>query len=275
MAHACNHVLLGLLLIAGSASAATVGSMTGKPVPGHALAVNIPFAVDQPADRACASANVRYGSTPVPHVTLHVQGQGLKRNLLVTSRTNVSEQPVRVDVRVGCGAKAVTRRFVVQPATQLAKAPPIIVPRVRQSAVEVPIKSSPKPVGFMTPSEPLFPPPAAPEPDSALQQALQKAQADAATAIAQLAAVRKELAAVLDVERRTSQTLINADHEVRDAQAEAARMRLVLKIIAGILGLAAGGVAWLEVQRVLAKRRTYDSQPPQEPTILEGAGMPA
>lgn len=275
MAHACKLVLLGLL-IAGSASATTVGSMTGKPVPGHALAVNIPFAVDQPADRACASANVRYGSTPLAHVTLHVQGQGLKRNLLVTSRTSVTEQAVRVDVRVGCGAKAVTRRFVVQPATQLAKAPAPIEPRVRQAAVEVPIKSSPKPVGFMTPSEPLFPPPAAPEPpQTAALQDLQKAQAEAATAIAQLAAVRKELAAVLDVERRTSQTLINADHEVRNAQAEAARMRLVLKIIAGILGLAAGGVAWLEVQRVLVRRRTYASQPPQEPSMVEGAGMPA
>ena len=108
--------LLGLLFLASSASAVTVGEIRGKALAGHPLEVNVPFAVDDPRDRACASANVRYGTALAPRSTLHVQGSGLKRNLLVTSRAKVNDDPVTVNVRVGCGNKAVTRRFVASSA---------------------------------------------------------------------------------------------------------------------------------------------------------------
>jgi hypothetical protein len=268
MSHSSKSSLLGLLILASSASAMTVGPARGKPVTGRPLEVNIPFAVDEPAERACASANVRYGDVLVPRTVLHVEGHGLKRNLLVTSRTNVSEPTVTVNVRVGCGAKSVARRFVLQASVPTAKA-------------TLASKPVPKPVALMTPAEPLFPPPEAspPEPDTPKADAstteeLRKARADAATAVAQLETTRRELAAVLDVERRTSQTLINADHEVRDAKSEAASMRLVLKWVGAALALAAAGVIWLEVKRLAPWERMRRAQPAQEPTILTGAEVP-
>lgn len=260
--------LLALLVVAGSASATTVGSLKGKAVTGRPLEVNIPFAVDDPGQRACASANVRYGNAPVRRMTLDVQGQGLKRNLLVTSRTHVSEQPVTVSVRVGCGARAVTRSFVVPaggpPAAATAKVPPVIVPGT-------------KPVALMRVAEPLFPPPApadlpAAEPpapkltDGWMTEELRKARHDAAAALAQLDAARKELAAVLDVGRRTAQTLIQADHQVRAARAEASRMRMLLGWVAAGLVLSALGLAWFEFQRVVPRRRLSMAHAAQEPT---------
>ena len=283
MAQSSKAALLGLLLAVGSASAATVGPIRGKPVTGRPLEVNIPFAVDDPTERACASANVRYGSAPVSRSTLHVQGHGLKRNLLVTSPANVNEQPVTVNVRVGCGAKAVSRSFLMLTNVSTAKAAPPPQAVARQAASELPLKAKPRPVALTTPAEPLFPPPAAEalpaeggaaKADASLVEELHKAKAAAAAALAQLAAVRKELAAVLDVERRTSQTLINADHQVRDARSEVARMRSVLMWTGAGLALAAAGAIWLEFQRVMSRRRTSRVEPAQEPTILATAEMP-
>src|SRR4051794_21261959 len=161
MAQSSGIALLGLLVLAGSASAATVGPIKGKPVTGHPLEVNIPFAVDEPTERACASANVRYGNALVPRSTLHVQGHGLKRNLLVTSAANVNEHPVTVNVRVGCGSKAVSRSFMMLTNISTAKSPPAFQPSIRQAASDLPLKSKPRPIALFTPSEPLFPPPAA------------------------------------------------------------------------------------------------------------------
>src|SRR5262245_37084293 len=131
--------LLGLLILAGSASATTVGALKGEPITGRPLEVNIPFSVDEPRERACASANVRYGSARVSRSTIHVQGHGLKRNLLVTSPVNVNDQTVTVNVRIGCGPKAVSRRFTLVTGTPAAKAlplakAPIAKPGTRQAA---------------------------------------------------------------------------------------------------------------------------------------------
>lgn len=286
MAHVSKAGLLGVLILAGSASAATVGALKGNLVAGRPLEVNVPFSVDAPTDRACASANVRYGSVPNTRTTLHVQGRGLKRNLLVVSRSNVNEQPVTVNVRVGCGAKSVARTFVVLPGTAAAKSSPVKElkePATRQAAAAppAPVKSNHKPVAVAAPAEPLFPPSAAepvaqePKADAALAEELRQARSGAATALAQLAATRKELAAVLDVVRRMSQTLITADHQVREAKAEVAHMRLVLQCIGAVLALAAAGAIWWEVNRVMWKRRTSARAEPQEPTILSGMEAPA
>ena len=260
MALRSSSCLLALLLLAGSASAVTVGPLKGKPAPGRPLEVNIPVAMDDPADRACASANVRYGNVPVPRSTLHVQGQGLKRNLLVTSRAPVDDRPVTVNVRVGCGAKSVTRSFVMQTGKPVAR-------------------NAPAP----EPKEPLFPPPAPettpPESDvqkveAAMMEELRKARTAAATAIAQLGATRKELDAVLDVVRRTSQSLITADHEIRAARSEATRMRMILVWIGSGLGLVAAGLVWLEFNRLAFRRRISKVEPAQEP-ILSGMEVAA
>lgn len=279
MAHGSKLGLLALVMLAGSASAATVGPIQGRPVAGRPLEVNIPFAVDDAKDRACASANVRYGNAPVRRSTLDVQGQGRKRNLLVTSRATVNEPTVTVDVRVGCGAKAVARSFVLVASVPGAKGASGGESFSSKVFSAPPVKAGPKPSAPASPAEPLFPPPvqeaAAPEaeatrPDAWLTEELRKARAEAATAIAQLAATRKELAAVLDVERRTSQTLINAEHQVRNARSEVGRMRMVLAWIGGGLGLGAAGLAWFEFQRVMARRRMAGEQPPRDPMILSG-----
>ena len=266
MARGSRAGFLGLLVLAGSAAATTVGEIKGKPLPGHPLEVNIPFTVDDARERACASANVRYGSASMQRATLHVQGRGLKRNLLLTSRARVTGEPVTVNVRVGCGAKAVARKFVLGGPTGAAKSPAIG-----------------KPVARLATTEPLFPPAAPeapqessqPKPDASTLEDLRKARADAATALAQFESARKELAAVLDVERRTQQTLINADHKIQEAQSEVARMRLVLKWAGAALTLGAAGLIWWEVQRLALRRRTWRDRPQQEPTILASGEMPA
>lgn len=280
MAHRSMCGWIGLLLLAGSASAATVGEIRGKPVTGRPLEVNVPFAVDEPKDRACASASVRYGSVLVPRVTVDVQGRGLNRNLLLTSRANVNEPTVTVSVRVGCGAKAVTRKFVLSANLPTAKSPSLMKASTR--AVEsdlAPPRPAPRPVVAMAPAEPLFPPAPAeappptamtPQPDPSLMEELRKARSDAATAVAQLASARKELAAVLDVERRTQQTLINAEHQVRDAKSEVAHMRLVLKLLGAGLLLGAAGLVWWEFQRAGLRLRLRKAQPPQEPVLSSG-----
>lgn len=268
--------LLALLVFAGSAAATTVGGIKGRPFPGQALEVNIPFAVDDARDRACASAIVRYGNAAVPRATLHVQGKGLKRNLLVTSRTKVTDEPVTVSVRVGCGAKAVARRFVmaasVPSARSLANIKPTAKPAVFDFAGTPRSKAVAPPAG-----EPLFPPQVSeaappentePKSDASVLEDLRKARTDAATALGQLESTRKELAAVLDVERRTQQTLINAEHKIQEARSEAARMRLVLKWAGAALTLAAAGLLWWEFQRAAFRMRTARSRPHQEPTIL-------
>lgn len=275
---------LGLLVLAGSASAATVGPIKGRPVTGRPLEVNIPFAVDEPTGRACASANVRYGNVPVPRPTLQVQGQGARRNLLVSSRARVSGPTVSVQVRVGCGARAVTRMFVMPTNMPAARGRPMPEPVVRQAVAERPARPRPAPVALLAPAEPLFPPPAAeavpqeivpPKADATLLEDLRRAREEAAGATARLEATRKELAAVLDIERRTSQTLIDADHEIREARSEAAHMRLVLNWVGAGLALGAAGLAWLEFQRVALRRRTARPSPEQEPAMLSGAESPA
>lgn len=274
--------LIGLAIFASSASAATVGPIKGRPVAGRPLEVNIPFAVDDARERACASANVRYGNAPVKGSMLDVQGQGLKRNLLVTSRAHVSDPTVRVDVRVGCGAKAVSRSFVLVASTPGGRGPAVAEPAVKKVSEVATTRAAPKALALATPAEPLFPPSApeaapavseAPRTDAWMTEELRKVRAEAATAMAQLAATRKELAAVLDVERRTSQTLINAEHQVRNAKSEVGRMRALLAWIGAGLGLGAAGLAWLEFQRVLARRRPSREQPQQEPMILSGSEM--
>jgi hypothetical protein len=285
MAHRSKISLIGLLILASSASAITVGPVKGRPVTGRPLEVNIPFTVDGPKDRACASASLRYGDALVPRMTLDVQGSGLKRNLLVTSRANVNEPTVTVNVRVGCGPKAVTRKFNMPANMSAAKSPPITATTFRHPTADLPPRPGPKQsLPMVTPSEPLFPPPAAAEViaqettalkvDISVVDELRKARTDAATAIAQLDATRRELAAVLDVERRTAQTLINADHQVRGAKSEVARMRLVLQWVGGGVALAAAVAIWLEFNRVTLRRRTpREEQPPQEPTILSGVEL--
>ena len=133
-------------------------------------------------------------------------------------------------------------------------------------------------------SEPLFPPSlpqAGPQethddkPATSLAEDLRKARSDAADALAQLGAVRRELAAVLEVERRTGQTLIQADHDVRNARSDASRMRLLLQCVGGALALAAAALAWFEVQRVVLRRRTATPRPPQEPGMVPGMEMQA
>jgi hypothetical protein len=283
MARSSKASFLGLLILASSASATTLGPIRGRPVAGRPLEVNIPFAVDAPTDRACASAKVRYGKVPVPGSTLDVQGQGLKRNLLVTSRASVNQQTVAVDVRVGCGRKAVARTFTLLTNMSAAKSLPVAERPTRQAASGLAIMSGPKSMVPMASREPLFPPAAeaAPGPSNAQDadvpatEALRQAQAEAASAMAQLDAARRELAAVLDVERRTSQTLIDADHEVRDAKSEVARMRLLLSLVGTALALAAAGVVWFEFHRVMGRRRTSREQPAREPTILPTPEEPA
>jgi hypothetical protein len=282
--------LLGLLFLATSASAATVGQIEGRPLAGRPLEVNVPFVVDKPTDRACASANVRYGGMRVARVIVDVQGRGLNRNLLVTSPATVKEEAVTVEVRVGCGTKAATRRFTMLTNMPAARSAAMPKPATRQvvsapAAREAHKAAAPvTPVASLPPGEPLFPPSesAAPAPessppkaDAALMEELQKARAEAATAIAQLGAARKELAAVLDVERRTRQTLIASDHQARDAQSEVARMRLVLKSVAVALVLGAAGLVWWEFNRVAFRIRRSNAQRVQEPTILSDGEMPA
>ena len=276
---------LGLLILAGSASATTVGAIKGAPVSGRPLEVNVPFTLDRPGDRACASASVRYGGAPVPRSIIDVQGRGLKRNLQVTSPVHVNEASVTVSVRVGCGAKSVSRRFTLQASTPAARGSPIasttfLKPPTRPAASSLVARQQPKAPA----AEPLFPPPSeaplqedsAPKGDAALAEELQKAKTESATAAAQLAAARKELAAILDVQRRTWQTLITAEHQVRGAQSEVAHMRLVLKSVAAALVLAAAGILWFEFNRVAARvRRVREEQPPQEPTILGPSEVPA
>jgi hypothetical protein len=277
--------LLVLLLLAGSASALTVGPVRERPVTGRALEVNIPFSVDAPTERACASANVRYGNALAPRSTLHVQGHGLKRNLLVTSRVNVNGATVMVNVRVGCGPKAVTRSFVLLTSRAAANSPAVTLPVIRPAAPEFPATARQKPVRLVAPVEPLFPPPgpeALPQEDDSRSNAdatmaeeLRQARSEAGAASAKLEATRKELAAVLDIERRTSQTLIDADRQVRDARSEVAHMRQVLVWLGAAMGLGAAGLAWLEFGRVAFRRRTSGAPAVQEPTMLSGLGEPA
>jgi hypothetical protein len=283
MAHRSKAGLFGLLLLAGSASGTMVGPIKGTAVAGRPLEVNVPFVVDEPADRACASANVRYGNGLVPRSTLHVQGHGLKRNLLVTSRATVKQDAVTVNVRVGCGPKAVTRKFVMLTNMSAGKSSPPGEASRRRTSSDVAVRPVQKPVALVTSSEPLFPPPASPEvsqeslaqqPDPSLHEELRSARAEAATASAQLAATRKELAAVLDVERRTAQTLINADHAVRNAKSEVASMRSVLIWTGTGLALAAVGIAWLQLNLVGFRRRTPMPQPAREPSMFSGVQMP-
>lgn len=268
MAHSSTLCLLGVLLVASSACATTVGPIKGRAVGGRPLEVNVPFTVDAPTDRACASANVRYGGVPIPRTTLAVQGRGPRRNLVVTSRAKVTEPTVTVSVRVGCGTKAVTRKFVM-----LVNMP-----------ASAAMAAVPKPVALATRSEPLFPPSSAdasrPEvrdekPDASVAEDLRQARADTAAAMAQLDATRRELAAVLDVERRTGQTLINADHQVRDAKSEVGRMRVLVQFVGAALALAAAGLAWFEVQRVALRRRRPGRPPAQEPSMGEAVEVPA
>lgn len=286
MAQRSKFCLLGLLFVAMSASATTLGQAEGRVVAGRPLEVNIPFVLDKPRDRACASASVRYGNMRVAGVVVDVQGSGLNRNLLVSSRAAVKEESVTIDARVGCGAKSVTRRFVMVTGMSPAKSPPVARLRTRQDApVVVAPRTPPKTVVLGAPREPLFPPadaepapppePAAPKPDGSMWQDLQKARTDAATAIAQLESARKELAAVLDVERRSRQTLINSDNQAREAQSEVARMRLVLKSVAAVLALGAAALVWWEFQRVAARMRRPNARPAQEPTILSMEAEPS
>lgn len=282
MAHGSKLAFLGLLLLAGSAFAATVGPVKGKAVTGRPLELNIPFSVDEPTDRACASANVRYGSAPVSRVVVDVQGRGLKRNLLVTAPAHVSEAAVTLQVRVGCGARAVARKFVLSASQPPARTPVLAEPARKRAVTEVTVRSAPKTVVSPAPSEPLFPPPvtearpqesSAPRPDAAMEEELRKARSDAAAAVAQLEATRKELAAVLDVVRRTSQTLIQADHQVRDAQSEAAHMRLVLMWVGAGLALVAAGIVWWEFHRLSFWKRTARPRPVEEPGFPSGVEM--
>lgn len=287
MAQRSKFCLLGLLFVAMSGSATTLGQAEGRVVAGRPLEVNIPFVLDKPKDRACASASVRYGNMRVAGVVVDVQGSGLNRNLLVSSRAAVKEESVTIDARVGCGAKSVTRRFVMVTSMSPAKSPPVAKLRTRLEApVVVAPRTPPKTVVLGAPREPLVPPAeaeaspppepvAAPKPDTAMWQDLQKARTDAATAIAQLESARKELAAVLDVERRSRQTLINSDNQAREAQSEVARMRLVLKSVAALLALGAAALVWWEFQRVAARMRRPNARPAQEPTILSMEAEPS
>lgn len=286
MAQRSKFCLLGLFFLAMGASATTVGQVEGRVVAGRPLEVNIPFVLDKARDRACASANVRYGNMRVAGVIVDVQGSGLNRNLLVSSRAAVKEESVTIDARVGCGAKSVTRRFVLLTNLAPARNPPVARLRTRQEApVVVAPRTPPKTVVLGAPREPLFPPPetasapppepAAPKADGSMWQDLQKARTDAATAIAQLESARKELAAVLDVERRSRQTLINSDNQAREAQSEVARMRLVLKGLAFVLALGAAGLAWWEFQRVASRMRRPNARPAQDPTILSMEAEPS
>jgi hypothetical protein len=286
MAQRSKFCLLGLLFLAATASATTVGPVEGRVVAGRPLEVNIPFVLDKPRDRACASASVRYGNMRVAGVIVDVQGSGLNRNLLVSSRASVKEESVTIDARVGCGAKSVTRRFVMATNMSPARSAPVARLRTRQDApVVVAPRPVPKTVVLGAPREPLFPPPeteSAPSPqpvaakaDASLWQDLQKARTDAATAIAQLESARKELAAVLDVERRSRQTLINSDNLARNAQSEVARMRLVLKWVAAVLALGAAALIWWEFQRVASRMRRPDARPAQEPTVLSMEAQPS
>lgn len=284
MSHGSTARLLALLMFASSASAATVGPAQGRPVAGRALEVNIPFEVDAPADRSCASANVRYGNGLVPRSTLHVQGRGTRRNLLVTSRASVNASTVTVNVQVGCGRKAVARRFVMPTTMPVAKGPSVIRTMARRDAPENAAKPRLRAAAPVAPLEPLFPPrdpePAA-EPvearkvDAPVMDELQRARTEAATAMSQLEAARREMAAVLDVERRTSQTLIDADREVREARSEAERMRQLLNWIGAGLGLAAAGLAWIEANRLLSRRRAWKEPAGEEPAMLSGLEGPA
>lgn len=286
MAQRSKFCLLGLFFLAMSASATTVGQVEGRVVSGRPLEVNIPFVLDKARDRACASANVRYGNMRVAGVIVDVQGSGLNRNLLVSSRAAVKEESVTIDARVGCGAKAVTRRFVLLTNLAPARNPPVAKLRTRLEApVVVAPRTPPKTVVLGAPREPLFPPPEAesppaPEPvapkvDGSMWQDLQKARTEAATATAQLESARKELAAVLDVERRSRQTLINSDNQAREAQSEVARMRLVLKGVAFVLALGAAGLVWWEFQRVASRMRRPNARPAQEPSILSMEAEPS
>jgi len=286
MAQRSKFCLLGLLFLAMSASATTVGQVEGRVVSGRPLEVNIPFVLDKARDRACASANVRYGNMRVAGVIVDVQGSGLNRNLLVSSRAAVKEESVTIDARVGCGAKSVTRRFVLLTNLAPARNPPVAKLRTRLEApVVVAPRTPPKTVVLGAPREPLFPPPEAesppaPEPvapkvDGSMWQDLQKARTEAATATAQLESARKELAAVLDVERRSRQTLINSDNQAREAQSEVARMRLVLKGVAFVLALGAAGLVWWEFQRVASRMRRPNARPAQEPSILSMEAEPS
>jgi hypothetical protein len=286
MAQRSKFCLPALFFLAMSASATTVGQVEGRVVSGRPLEVNIPFVLDKARDRACASANVRYGNMRVAGVIVDVQGSGLNRNLLVSSRAAVKEESVTIDARVGCGAKSVTRRFVLLTNLAPARNPPVARLRTRQDApVVVAPRTPPKTVVLGAPREPLFPPPetasapppepAAPKADGSMWQDLQKARTDAATAIAQLESARKELAAVLDVERRSRQTLINSDNQAREAQSEVARMRLVLKGLAFVLALGAAGLVWWEFQRVASRMRRASARPAQDPTILSMEAEPS
>lgn len=286
MAQRSKFCLLGLLFLAMSASATTVGQVEGRVVSGRPLEVNIPFVLDKARDRACASANVRYGNMRVAGVIVDVQGSGLNRNLLVSSRAAVKEESVTIDARVGCGAKSVTRRFVLLTNLAPGRNPPVAKLRTRLEApVVVAPRTPPKTVVLGAPREPLFPPPEAesppaPEPvapkvDGSMWQDLQKARTEAATATAQLESARKELAAVLDVERRSRQTLINSDNQAREAQSEVARMRLVLKGVAFVLALGAAGLVWWEFQRVASRMRRPNARPAQEPSILSMEAEPS
>jgi len=286
MAQRSKFCLLGLLFLAMSASATTVGQVEGRVVSGRPLEVNIPFVLDKARDRACASANVRYGNMRVAGVIVDVQGSGLNRNLLVSSRAAVKEESVTIDARVGCGAKSVTRRFVLLTNLAPARNPPVAKLRTRLEApVVVAPRTPPKTVVLGAPREPLFPPPEAesppaPEPvapkvDGSMWQDLQRARTEAATATAQLESARKELAAVLDVERRSRQTLINSDNQAREAQSEVARMRLVLKGVAFVLALGAAGLVWWEFQRVASRMRRANARPAQDPTILSMEAEPS
>jgi hypothetical protein len=195
----------------------------------------------------------------------------------------VEEATVTLDVRVGCGPKAVSRQFILAAGMPAAKGSltaraPLVKAIARQPAPRLVVKAAPRGAGLAPPGEPLFPPPAlapdAPPADAAPLEELQKARTEAANAAAELAATRKELAAVLDVERRTQQTLIAADHQVRDAESQLARMRLLLKLIGGGLALVAAGLVWFEFDRVMFRMRTAGARPSQEPTLLPAGEMP-
>lgn len=123
------------LLLAGAVQALTLGQPRGSLLIGRPLDVTLPVTLDAADGQgACASGELFYGDTPVgrpPEVRWLPGPNGREGVLRITSAAPVDEPTVTLNVRVGCGTNAASRRYVLLPDVPRANEPtaPLPVPR--------------------------------------------------------------------------------------------------------------------------------------------------
>lgn len=182
-------------VLAGDALAVTLGRPRGTILVGRPLDISIPVTLDQAdAEDPCASGELFYGESRLgpPSVRWMPAAGGREGVLRITSATVVDEPAITLTVRTGCGANAVTRRYVLlsdvpspmepgapmpQPAAPVTAAPPA----ARSVPAPAPAPRREAPVASARPDPaPAAPPAAAPAPRPARGDSRRQARAPAA-----------------------------------------------------------------------------------------------